>query len=139
MNSALDYFATATVQGGRRLQVKLLGRQGRRSVLVRYQIQSGVVRTRWLPVARVDVSPETLALLPLYVRRVCPAVRFDSPIVVGDIIADEVTRCDRCGQQHRCTWSRSTYANGHVVRTWTGRRQLLLGIVPADGGDHGSR
>ena len=136
--SALDYFSTATVQGGRRLPVKLLGRQGMRRVLVRYQIQSGVVRTRWLPVARVDVSPETLALLPLYVRRVCPAVQFTNPIVVGDIIPDEVTRCDRCGQQHRCIWSQSTYAMGQTVY-WTGRRQLLLGIVPADGGDHGSR
>ena len=137
--SALDYFSTATVQGGRRLPVKMLGRLGKRSVLVRYQIQSGVVRTRWLPVDRVDVSPETLALLPRYVRRVCPADKFASPIVVGNTIEGEVTRCHRCGQQHRCTWSRATYANGYTVRTWTGRRQLLLGIVPADGGDHGSR
>jgi len=129
---------TATVQGGHRREGTAIGRKGRK-LLVRYLIQSGETRERWLPPSRYEL-PEwcrSIEILPRYVDKICPAVKFDEPVLVAhDTPTDqhnqtihELRKCSVCGRDHHLNriyekvegswWNRN--------KRYTGRKSLKLG------------
>ncbi len=97
-------------QGGKVALGEAVGRMGKAKFLIRYKIEDGSPRERWIPKSRL-FEPRMDALLELeeWVTKSCPAVKFDPPVVMraspwsdevnGEVLGDRA--CPECGGRHK--------------------------------------
>lgn len=102
-------------------------------LLIRYRIQDGTERERWLGPDRYDVDLDVSAL-PRYKREKVPARKFDKPVEAvsckngpGSYLPLDEQRCKRCGSRLRFEinynerysrgWAAVGYvSHSHIVR-----------------------
>lgn len=109
-------------QGGNISDGIAIGRQGMSKFLIKYRINDGSPRERWIPKNRIEIDDiESFKVLEVWRNKICPSIKLDQPIVLDTEVlgirnlnpySDEASNglyskvCEKCGNMHGITVSK---------------------------------